>query len=147
MKDQRNDMEVQEPRKFSKKDRAILLALEPVVDGVATMFGGGCEVVLHSLEDLEHSLVKIANGHVTGRKEGASLTDHAVEMLKNASSSKNGRIETYYTKTSDGTLMRSVIVLIRNEEGKRSPKYIRLNGWHDLRWSQDKLCVESSNGN
>ena len=122
MKDQRNDMEVQEPRKFSKKDRAILLALEPVVDGVATMFGGGCEVVLHSLEDLEHSLVKIANGHVTGKKEGASLTDHAVEMLKNASSSKNGRIETYYTKTSDGTLMRSVTVLIRNEEGETLSK-------------------------
>lgn len=118
MKEQTSDIKVQERKKFSKKDKAILLALQPVVDGIAAMFGGGCEVVLHSLEDLEHSLVKIANGHVTGRKEGASLTDHAVEMLKDASSRKNGRIETYYTKASDGTLMRSVTIPIRNEDGE-----------------------------
>jgi len=44
-----------------------LESLKPVVDGIATMFGKNCEVVLHDLRNLERSIVAIANGHVTGR--------------------------------------------------------------------------------
>ena len=53
--------------RLNKNDRAVLQALETVVEGIAAAFGSNCEVVLHSLEDLGHSVIKIENGYVTGR--------------------------------------------------------------------------------
>jgi len=41
--------------------------LKPVVDGIDTIFGKNCAVVLHDLRNLERSIVAIDNGHVTGR--------------------------------------------------------------------------------
>lgn len=39
-------------------------------------------MVLHSLEDTEHSVIKIINGHHTGRTEGMPITDLALQMLE-----------------------------------------------------------------
>ena len=41
------------------------------MDGLALYLGEGYEFVLHSLEDLSHSVVKIINGHYSNRKPGA----------------------------------------------------------------------------
>ena len=40
--------------------------------GLALQFGPNCEVVVHDLEteDVDHSIVVIENGHVSGRKLG-----------------------------------------------------------------------------
>ena len=46
---------------------ARLQALLPVVRGLAEMFGPDCEVVLHDVRRLPHSIVAIENGAVTGR--------------------------------------------------------------------------------
>ncbi|EPF4051776.1 helix-turn-helix transcriptional regulator, partial [Salmonella enterica subsp. enterica serovar Infantis] len=37
--------------------------------------------VLHSFEDLHHSVIHIVNGHVTGRERGAPVTNVALEKL------------------------------------------------------------------
>jgi predicted transcriptional regulator YheO len=104
--------------KLSKRDKAILRAFEPIVEGIAKMFGSNCEVVLHSLEDLQHSIIKIENGHVTGRKVGFPLTDFAIEMLKDKSLLKSGSTDIYYNKTKDGKTLRSISIIIRNDEEK-----------------------------
>ena len=38
--------------------------------GLAVQFGSNCEVVVHDLQgkDIEHSIIAIENGHVTGRR-------------------------------------------------------------------------------
>ena len=38
--------------------------------GIAQQFGSNCEVVVHDLDsnDVEHSIVAIENGHVSGRR-------------------------------------------------------------------------------
>ena len=43
--------------------------------GLALQFGPNCEVVVHDLEteDVDHSIVVIENGHVSGRKLGDGL--------------------------------------------------------------------------
>ena len=41
----------------------------------------GYEVILHNLESLEHSVMQIVNGHHSGRKIGAPITDLALGML------------------------------------------------------------------
>ena len=44
-----------------------------VADMIANTFGKDCEVVVHDLEDPEHSVVYVANNKVTGREIGQSF--------------------------------------------------------------------------
>jgi len=99
-------------------DRGILGALEPVVEGLAHYFGKHCEVVLHTTEDLSHSVIKIENGSVTGRTVGAPMTDYGMEILKRAATSNDSVFDSYLTMTSDGRTLRSFSVVIRNDLGK-----------------------------
>jgi len=104
--------------KLNSNDRAILSILETVVGGVAEAFGHNCEVVLHSLEDLSHSCIKIEHSHVTGRRVGSPLTDFGIKILKKADSLESDVVGSYYSKLDDGRTLRSVTILIRNTQGK-----------------------------
>lgn len=55
---------------FTDEDHAIINSYKAVVDGVSALIGEHCEIVLHSLEDIEHSAICIANGHNTNRQVG-----------------------------------------------------------------------------
>jgi len=103
---------------LDKENEVLLHALEAVVDSIAEVFGDNCEVVLHSLEDPAHSVIKIVNSHVTGRKVGAPITDFGLEMLKKAKSSGKDVVGSYYSKLDDGRLLKSVSTLIRNAQGE-----------------------------
>ena len=63
---------------FTDEDRTILNSYKAVVDGVSALIGEHCEIVLHSLEDIEHSAICIANGHNTNRQVGSPITDLAL---------------------------------------------------------------------
>jgi predicted transcriptional regulator YheO len=104
--------------KLGKTDKITLRSFEPVVEGIARVFGSNCEVVLHSLENTSKSVIKIVNGHVTGRKVGSPLTDVALEILNKAETSENNYSGPYYTKLDDGRLLRSVTTLIRNYQNQ-----------------------------
>ena len=58
-------------------------ALLPIVRGLAEMFGPDCEVVLHDVRRLPHSIVAIENGGVTGRTVGDVPTDRMLRSLRN----------------------------------------------------------------
>ena len=60
---------------FTETDFRILDSYKSVLDGLAAYLGDGYEIVLHSLHDLDHSVIKIINGHYTGRREGFPITD------------------------------------------------------------------------
>ena len=100
--------------KLNKIDKTIISGFEVVLDGIAKAIGSNCEVVLHSLEDPSHSVVNIVNGHITGRKVGAPLTDYAIEILDRAELLETDVIGSYYTKLDDGRLLKSITMLIRN---------------------------------
>ena len=65
---------------FTPEDRLILDSYCQMLDGLAQYLGTGYELVLHSLEDLEHSAIRVMNSH-TGRSEGAPITELALTML------------------------------------------------------------------
>jgi predicted transcriptional regulator YheO len=117
-RDKRNEEDSGTIARLSNKDEGILHAIEPIVEGIAKLFGSNCEVVLHSLGDLRHSVTKIKNGYISGRKVGSPLTDLGLKVLKGAHSLESDIIESYYTKTKDGKMLKSVTVLIRNAQGK-----------------------------
>lgn len=59
-----NEFEKLDSRPFTQTDHEILKSYEAAVDGLAMLIGHHCEIVLHSLEDLKCSAVKIANGNI-----------------------------------------------------------------------------------
>lgn len=97
---------------FSDEDHAILASYFPVVDGIAALLGEQCEIVLHSLEFLEHSAIYIVNGHNTDRKIGSPITDRALQSLHNMQTDSVSK--PYFTKAKGGVLMKSITIAIRN---------------------------------
>ena len=96
-------------------DRAILNSYRDVLYGLADYLGKGYELVLHSLESMEHSIIAIVNGFHTHRKEGSPITDLALRMLAQIESgSCNGYIS-YHAKNKNGMPLKSTTIAIRGQ--------------------------------
>ncbi|PWC11646.1 hypothetical protein B4923_12480 [Brenneria roseae subsp. americana] len=110
------DLDLLDERPFSQTDYEILKSYEAVVDGLAMLIGEHCEIVLHSLEDLKCSAVRIANGEHTGRKIGSPITDLALRMLHDMAGEDSSVSKAYFTRAKSGVLMKSVTIAIRNRD-------------------------------
>ncbi len=90
-----------------------------VAKGIAHQFGTNCEVVIHDLRgrDTEHSIVAIENGHVTGRSVGDGPSHIVLEYLQDEGKQPEDRMS-YMTRTSDGKVLKSTTIFIRDDEGK-----------------------------
>ncbi|OOH90262.1 hypothetical protein BMT54_05010 [Pasteurellaceae bacterium 15-036681] len=97
---------------LSDEDHAILASYFPVVDGIAALIGEHCEIVLHSLEFLEHSAIYIVNGHNTDRKIGSPITDRALWSLHHMQTDSVSK--PYFTRAKGGVMMKSITIAIRN---------------------------------
>ena len=103
----------------------ILETLISVAHGIARQFGNNCEVCIHELKEdnLDHTIVFIINGGITGRKvgEGASnVVINTIEKLKNGEPIVDHL--SYLTKSSNGKILKSSTVFIKDINGKY--KYI-----------------------
>jgi predicted transcriptional regulator YheO len=101
------------------KESFLIECLKLVVEAIAGTFGSSCEVVLHDLrniENLDHSIIKIINGHVTGRKVGGPITDQGLRNLK--SGDKETLLTNYRSVTKDGRTLKSSSVIFRDMKGK-----------------------------
>ena len=103
---------------FTKEDHLILDSCKTVLDGLADYLGEGYEFVLHSLENVDHSVVKIINGHHTGRKEGAPITDLALNMLKKIQDNDNQPYISYNAQNKKGQPLRSATIAIHGTNRK-----------------------------
>ncbi len=99
---------------FTATDRKILTAYEDIVDGIAAFMGGHCEVVLHSLEDPDHAIIKIVNGHHTNRKPEAPLTEQGTQILYDFHKTGQQDHTCYTTSSTKGDPMRSLFTVICN---------------------------------
>ena len=109
-----DDIFLQEQQPFSKEDHDIIQSYIPVVEGIAALIGGHCEIVLHSLENLKHSAICIANGHNTNRKVGSPLTDLALRSLHQMKTDSVS--QPYFTRAKTNGLMKSISIAIRNPQ-------------------------------
>ncbi len=87
--------------------------------GLAVQFGDSCEIVIHDLkaEQLEHSVVHIENGHVTGRKLGDGPSHVVFDTLSKDPAKIKDRLS-YLTKTEDGRILKSSTMFVRGDNGK-----------------------------
>ncbi len=99
-------------------DRKILESYAKMLDGLGVYLGDCYEIVLHSLEDLDCSIIKIINGHYTGRKEGYPITDLALEMLNELKQDPSHAVRPYFTKNKAGAHLRSCTIPIHGEKNR-----------------------------
>ena len=97
---------------FTETDFRILDSYKSVLDGLAAYLGDGYEIVLHSLHDLDHSVIKIINGHYTGRREGFPIT--ALSMLAKIEERPDTNCITYFNRNQKGEPLKSATIVIRN---------------------------------
>ena len=93
-----------------------------IARGFAKQFGPDCEILIHDLtaKNLERSTVYIENGHVTHRQVGdgpSRVVLEAAEALQNHPDTLQDQLG-YLTKTSDGRILRSSTMYIRDENGR-----------------------------
>lgn len=88
-----------------------------MVDFLADYLGGHAEVVLHDLTDLEHSIVKIRNGHISGRKEGDPCTDFVLRVLQNRPE-QTEYAANYFSTNPQGEAVKSGSYFIRDAKGE-----------------------------
>ena len=103
----------------------ILETLVSVAHGIARQFGNNCEVCIHELkeDDLDHTIIFIINGGITGRKigEGASnVVINTIEKLKKGEPIVDHL--SYLSKSSNGKILKSSTIFIKDLNGKY--KYI-----------------------
>jgi predicted transcriptional regulator YheO len=111
-----SELDLLDQRPFDQTDFDILKSYEAVVDGLAMLIGSHCEIVLHSLQDLKCSAIRIANGEHTGRQIGSPITDLALRMLHDMTGADSSVSKCYFTRAKSGVLMKSVTIAIRNRE-------------------------------
>lgn len=100
---------------LSPTDKVILESYKILVDGLSAYLGEGYEIILHSLEDLDHSVIKIINGHYTERCEGAPITDLALTMLEDLNRRSSLEVKAYFNYKSGKTL-KSVTIPVVGEQ-------------------------------
>lgn len=104
---------------LTEVDHMILESYKSVIDGLAEYLGPGYEFVLHSLEDLDRAAIKVVNGHYTGRKEGAPITDLAMKMLSEINKSGNNHTNlVYFNSSKKGTPIRAATLPITGQNDR-----------------------------
>ena len=94
--------------KLTETDRNILNSFSLMLDGLGAYLGNGYELVLHSLESLDHSVIKIINGHYTGRSEGSPITDLALKMLGQLEQDPSRTVSPYFNKNNSNSMLTPV---------------------------------------
>lgn len=95
----------------------ILKSYIPVANMITQTFGKNCEVAIHDLTQPESSVVYVANGTITGRKEGQSF-DHLIRQVLLSKKFKDDCTANYVFEAENGKKVKSSSVLIRNPEGE-----------------------------
>lgn len=110
--------EIQRSMAFTEKDHEHMTSYFRLADMVADLIGPHCEVVLHSFENLDASVVKIVNGHHTNREVGSPITDMGLKMLRQFNQTGEVNSRSYFTRNREGQLLKSTTCVVAGEEQK-----------------------------
>lgn len=88
-----------------------------LVDFLGQCFGEDTEIVLHDFKDINHSIIKIHNGHISGRTVGDPLTSFAMSKLKDKGKEGPPYYVNYLGMSKDGTPLRSNSFFILDKHG------------------------------
>ncbi|MEX1378238.1 MAG: PAS domain-containing protein [Eubacteriales bacterium] len=89
-----------------------------MVDFLSNIFGSNTEIVLHDLSDYKKSIISIKNGHISGRKEGDSITDLLLKMIIDGEFKSRKYLSNYKVYSANGDVLRASTMIIEDEEGE-----------------------------
>lgn len=101
--------------KLTKTDYLILNSYKKMIVSLGEYLGEGYEIILHSLENLQHSVIENVNGHYSGRKNGAPITDLALSMLSQLKDEPSQSAVCYMNHSKKGIPLRSCTIPITGE--------------------------------
>ncbi|WP_077926648.1 helix-turn-helix transcriptional regulator [Wohlfahrtiimonas larvae] len=113
MKAQKDKLQIFK-KKFSKKDHECLQSYFNLAETIADLIGAHCEVVIHSFENIDRSVVKIINGHHTGRTLNSPVTNLGLKMLRQYEQTGECVSKSYFTNAKNGGLMKSTTCILKN---------------------------------
>lgn len=101
---------------LTEKERFVMDSYAKTVEFLGQYMGSGYEIILHSLENLNHSVIQIVNGHYSNREIGAPITDLALKMLDNIERNGEATALHYFNRNKNGILLKSSTIPIFGEE-------------------------------
>jgi predicted transcriptional regulator YheO len=98
-------------------DSLIIESYKASMEAIASYLGEAYEIVLHDLQDLDHSIIKIINGFHSGRTQGSPITDFALSMLEQIDGGASV-FRVYHSKSKYGKPVKSATIAINGQSGK-----------------------------
>lgn len=98
------------------KTEHILQKYMVIGEFISKCFGENVEVILHDLRDIEHSGIKIFNNYVSGRSDGAPMTEFGLNLLE-SKIFKNENFVMNYKGVTGGKILRSSTLFIKDDKG------------------------------
>lgn len=99
-------------------EQGTLNLLKQVADGIASQFGGSCEVAIHDpCGNDGYSVVYIVNEQVSGQSVG-SRTDQALLEKRNLGELESRGCISYMVKTPDGKILKNSAICLKNGQGE-----------------------------
>lgn len=94
---------------------ALLEQYVKLTEFLGRALGPDYEVALHDLTDANRSLIALANGHISGRKVGAPLTNKALSILRDKSYEQSDYRVHDYGLSINGKELRSNTLFIKQD--------------------------------
>ncbi|MDR1781989.1 MAG: PAS domain-containing protein [Bacilli bacterium] len=89
-----------------------------LVDFLDKMLGSNYEIVLHDLSINNGEIVKIANGEITGRKVGGSLTEYGKKCIENKIYLEKDYDLNYHVKNKFDKIIRTCALFIKDDNNE-----------------------------
>lgn len=113
--------------KNARERELVIETLKWVVEGLQQIIGNDVEIVLHDLSKPGHSVVAIANGHITGRTIGSPIIsgpfdDLGLKKLMSGEAGEAGKpysiVSDYRTRSRIGHQLDSTSIILRDDKGE-----------------------------
>ncbi len=98
-------------------DHELVESYIPLAKFIASICSPTCEVVVHDLDDIDHSIVYISNGELTGRKVGDGLINFSISDYENSQQDYISNLPSKVT-TANGDIVRCSSYNILNKKGR-----------------------------
>ncbi len=113
--------------KNTRERELVIETLKWVVEGLQQIIGSDVEIVLHDLSKPGHSVVAIANGHITGRSIGSPIIsgpfgDLGLQKLMSGEAAEAGKpysiVSDYRTRSRIGHQLDSTSIILRDDKSE-----------------------------
>lgn len=103
---------------LTQQEKQILHSFVPLARGMHEFLGENCEIIIHNLEHLDASVMTIFNGHLSGRKIGAPISELTLSYVQRMRKDDTLRHVTYFAKNKRGETFKAFTSAILGENGR-----------------------------